>query len=122
MLKQSAILATTVFALTAFAGEAGAVTLTLGGEGRAADHRCSSTVAEIIQQTPDLSDRVESISYTRRRASGDGAENRTVGWDARIRLADFDGVLVIDLNTRCGTRQVYTRGHDSLPDIRAYCL
>ena len=112
MLKQLAILATTTLVAS----------VALSGQGRAADHQCAAAVAKIIQQTPNLSDRVESISYTRQRAAGDGAENRTIGWDARIRLADFDGVLVIDLNTRCATRQVYTRGHDTLPDIKAHCL
>ncbi|MHA1571055.1 MAG: hypothetical protein ACTSWM_04490 [Alphaproteobacteria bacterium] len=121
MLKLIAIFAATTFVATfAFSGEGRAVTL--GATARAVDHQCSATVSQVIQQTPNISDRVESISYTRQRAAGDGAENRTIGWDARIHLADFDGVLVVDLTTRCGTRQVYTRGHDSLPDIKAFCL
>ncbi len=103
------------------------IAATIAGGGTAHAQRntargCDAAVDQVLAQIPDISDRVESISFNRQLAHGDGAENRTIGWDVWVRLADFDGALVIDLTTRCRTRQVYTRGKDSLPDIRAHCV
>ncbi len=91
------------------------------GAAFAAEHRCDAAVEQILQDLPGISARVESVSYNRQRAHGDGAENRTIGWDVWVRLAGFDGALVLDLTRRCNARQIYTRGKDTLPDIRSYC-
>lgn len=111
MFKRIAVIAATILAAQ----------FVNSGEAFAAEHRCSAAVEQILQENADVSGRVESISYNRRLAHADSAENRTIGWDVWVRLTDFDGALVLDLTTRCSPRQIYTRGKDKLPDIRSYC-
>ena len=84
--------------------------------------RCDTTdVDQILRDIPISSDRVESISLRPQKGAGDD-NDRIHGYDATVRLAEFDGVLMIDMTILCGQSRIYTRGHDQIPGIRATCI
>ena len=78
--------------------------------------RCDSVVDQQLDRlNVDRAD-IEKLFYTKQYRDVRG-DVRVVGTDAWVRFHSCKGYLVIDLDSFCRVRQVYTRGQCKIPGI-----